>query len=92
LILIEVTVREDSILVSDIHPEFEQQAFLHALAKSQRNNPFLRVLNENIPLILLLKTIKKLNADKKFNEINLFILPKINKTQFFCKIKNCCKS
>jgi hypothetical protein len=68
---IEVTVREDSILVSDIHPEFEQQAFLHALAKSQRNNPFLRVLNENIPLILLLKTIKKLNADKKFNSTGI---------------------
>jgi hypothetical protein len=59
---------EDFILFSDIHPEFEQQAFLHALAKSQRNNPFVRVLNENVPLILLLEVIQKLNADKEFND------------------------
>lgn len=64
---IEVKIDKDYILVSDSHPEFEQQAFLHALAKSQRNNPFVRVLNENVPLILLLKVIKKLNSDKELN-------------------------
>ncbi len=60
---------ENYILFSEIHPEFEQQAFLHALAKFQRNNPFVRVLNENIPLILLLEVIKKLNNDKEFNDV-----------------------
>jgi hypothetical protein len=60
---------ENYILFSEIHPEFEQQAFLHALAKSQRNNPFVRVLNENIPLILLLEVIQKLNNDKDFNDV-----------------------
>ena len=41
------------------------------MAKSQRNNPFVRVLNENIPLILLLETIKKLNADPEFNNTGI---------------------
>ena len=50
-----------------IHPEYEQQVFLQALAKSQRKNPFVRVLNDNIPLILLLETIRKLNADPQQN-------------------------
>ena len=49
------------------HPEYEQQVFLHALAKSQRKNPFVRVLNDNIPLILLLETIRKLNSDRQQN-------------------------
>jgi hypothetical protein len=49
------------------HPEFEQQAFLNAFVKYQSNNPFRRVLNENVPLILLLRVIKKLNSDPKFN-------------------------
>jgi hypothetical protein len=47
--------------------QFEQQAFLNAFVKYQNNNPFRRVLNENIPLVLLLKTIEKLNSDKNFN-------------------------
>ena len=49
------------------HPEYEQQVFLQALAKSQRKNPFVRVLNDNIPLILLLQVIRLLNADEKQN-------------------------
>ena len=49
------------------HPEFEQQAFLNAFAKYQTNNPFRRVLNENVPLVLLLEVIKKLNSDSDFN-------------------------
>jgi len=64
---IQVDVDKDSILVSEPHPEFEQQAFLQALAKYQRNSPFIRVLNDNVPLILLLQTITKLNNDKAFN-------------------------
>ncbi len=68
---IEVKVDENYILVSESHPEFEQQAFLHALAKSQRNNPFVRVLNENVPLILLLEVIQKLNSDKELNGVGI---------------------
>lgn len=65
---IEVKVDDGYITVSDIHSEYEQQAFLHALAKSQRNNPFVRVLNENVPFVLLLEVIKKLNSDNEFND------------------------
>jgi len=44
---------------------------VQAMAKSQRSNPFVRVLNDNIPLILLLETIKKLNADPEFNNAGI---------------------
>jgi len=54
-------------LVDNEHPEFEQQAFLNAFVKYQSNNPFRRVLNENVPLILLLEVISRLNRDKDFN-------------------------
>lgn len=90
---IEVTIQERYIQVSDVHPELEQQAFLHALAKYQRNNPFVRVLNENAPLILLLEVIKKLNADKSFNnagisklEIPLIIFWKNNDSEELYKL------
>lgn len=54
-------------LINNEQPEFEQQAFLNAFVKYQSNNPFRRVLNENVPLILLLEVISKLNKDKEFN-------------------------
>lgn len=62
-------VKEDglSLWVEEVHPEYETEVFLQAFAKSQRKNPFVRVLNDNVPLILLLKTIKLLNADPEFN-------------------------
>ncbi len=70
------------------HPEYEQQVFLQALAKSQRKNPFVRVLNDNIPLILLLQTIRLLNADPRQNgcgisrrELPLLIFWKDNDAQ-----------
>ena len=53
------------------HKGFEQTAFINAFVKYQRNNPFRRVLNENIPFILLLQVIKKLNADKTFNNYGI---------------------
>ena len=53
------------------HPELEQQAFLNAFAKYQRSNPFRRVSNENAPLILLLETIKEINADPEFNDVGI---------------------
>lgn len=63
----EVTITEDGLISTVLkHPEYEQYAFLQALAKSQRKNPFVRVLNDNIPLILLLETIIKLNANPQF--------------------------
>jgi len=58
-------------LVDNEHLDFEQQAFLNAFVKYQSNNPFCRVLNENVLLILLLKVIKKLNADKDFNDAGI---------------------
>ncbi|MDA2921781.1 AlwI family type II restriction endonuclease [Patescibacteria group bacterium AH-259-L07] len=92
---IKIKIKENNILVAEPHPEFEQQAFLNALAKSQRNNPFVRVLNENVPLVLLLKVIKKLNADKNFNnagisklELPLVIYWKDNDTEkLYLRIK-----
>lgn len=54
-------------VVDSEHPEFEQQAFLNAFVKYQSNSPFRRVLNENVPLVLLLQVIKRLNADRDFN-------------------------
>ena len=66
-----VNTENGNITVTEEHPEYEQQVFLQAMAKSQRNNPFVRVLNENIPLILLLETIKKLNADPAYNNTGI---------------------
>ena len=71
---IQVNVNEgDGFVNCDVvHPEYEQQVFLQAFAKSQRHNPFVRVLNDNVPLILLLQTIKKLNADPTQNGCGIF--------------------
>lgn len=66
---IDVKIDTDSSFITCeiLHPEYEQQVFVQAMAKSQRKNPFVRVLNDNIPLILLLQTIRKLNADSSQN-------------------------
>ena len=66
-----VQIVEEQIIVEEQHPEYEQQAFLQAMCKSQRANPFVRVLNENVPLILLLEVIKKINADPDFNHAGI---------------------
>ena len=58
-------------LVDSEHLEFEQQAFLNAFVKYQSNSPFRRVLNENVPLVLLLQVITKLNADKEYNNTGI---------------------
>jgi len=50
-------------LIKSIEPEFaylENQVFLNAFVKYERNNKFRRVLNTNKPLILLLQTIQEL--------------------------------
>lgn len=84
----KVDIVDNSILVTEEHPEFEQQAFLHAFAKYQRKNPFVRVLNDNIPMILLIEVIKRLNNNPKFNgagisklELPLIIFWKNNNSQ-----------
>lgn len=53
----------NEISVSLKNPEREQSVFLQSLARSQRSNPFVKVLNDNIPLLLLLQTIRLINAD-----------------------------
>lgn len=68
---IEISIKEGVIVLTDIHPEFEQQAFLNALAKYQRKNPFVRVLNDNVPLILLLRVIQKLKEDPDLNDAGI---------------------
>jgi hypothetical protein len=50
-------------LIKSIEVEFshlENQVFLNAFVKYERNNPFRRVLNANKPLILLLQIIQEL--------------------------------
>lgn len=95
----DVCVSEDGVIsVEEVHPEYEQQAFLHAMCKSQRSNPFVKVLNDNIPLILLLQVLKKINSDHRWNgkgvtrkEIPLFIFWKNNDAealyQRICKLR-----
>ena len=55
------------IIVEEEHPEYEQQAFLQSMCKYQRSNPFVRVLNDNVPLLLLLEVLKKINANPDWN-------------------------
>ena len=64
---VDVNDAENFVSFEVVRPEYEQQVFLQAFAKSQRRNPFVRVLNDNVPLILLLQTIRKLNADPTQN-------------------------
>ena len=86
--VINVSLDNQEIKVEEVHPEYETQAFLQAMSKYQRKNPFIRVLNDNIPLILLLQTIKLLNADTAYNstgitrkELPLLIFWKDNNAQ-----------
>lgn len=61
--ILDVQISGNDISVSLRNPEREQSVFLQSLARSQRANPFVKVLNDNIPLILLLQTIRLINAD-----------------------------
>jgi len=54
-------------LLNKEKPENELMVFANAFAKYQRQNPFRRVLNKNVPLILLIQTIKLLKNDPNFN-------------------------
>lgn len=70
---IEITVTDDGMIErhSSDTPQYEQMAFMLAFAKYQRCNPFVRELNDNIPLILLLQVIQKLNADSRYNNCGI---------------------
>ena len=79
------------------NPEREQSVFLQSLARSQRANPFVRVLNDNIPLLLLLQTIRLLNSDSEYGngaglsrkEIPLLLFWKDNNaTGLYLRIKD----
>lgn len=52
-------------------PENELMVFVNAFAKYQRHNPFRRVLNKNVPLILLIQTIELLNNDPEYNNTGI---------------------
>lgn len=64
---VKIEVSDDMISREIVNPQYEQMAFMQAFAKQQRRNPFIQELNDNIPLILLLEVIKKLNADSEYN-------------------------
>lgn len=49
-----------------------QTVFLNCLSKYQTNNPFKKNLNSNVPLLLLLKTIKLLKEDPEENDAGIF--------------------
>ncbi|MDR1323462.1 MAG: AlwI family type II restriction endonuclease [Candidatus Margulisbacteria bacterium] len=59
------------LLLDQSHPENEVLVFANAFAKYQRNNPFRRILNKNIPLVLLIQTIQLLNDDPQFNNCGI---------------------
>ena len=89
---VEITVQDGLISREIVKPQNEQMAFMQAFAKQQRCNPFIRELNDNIPLILLLEEIKKLNADPAYNncgisykEIPLIIFWKDNDSEALYK-------
>lgn len=69
--VLSVQENGDMLIVEEVQPAYEAEVFLQAFAKSQRKNPFVRVLNDNVPLILLLETIKLLNADSEFNGVGI---------------------
>lgn len=53
------------------NPQYEQMAFMQAFAKYQRCNPYIRELNDNIPLILLLQVIRRLNSDSNYSNCGI---------------------
>lgn len=59
--------KSGKLLLDKEKPENELMVFANAFAKYQRHNPFRRVLNKNVPLILLIQTIKLLNNDPAYN-------------------------
>lgn len=84
---IEISETGNLLLAAELNenPELEEQAFLNALVKYQRNNPFRRVLNENAPFTLVLEVLRLLKEDNTMSdaginvkEIPLFLCAKDN--------------
>ncbi len=69
--IVNITIENDIVNRSIINPEYEQLVFLQAFARQQRCNPFIRELNDNIPLILLLQVIERLNNNPRFNNAGI---------------------
>ena len=94
---IEISETGNLLLTADLNenPELEEQAFLNALVKYQRNNPYRRVLNENAPFTLVLKVLKLLKEDDEtsnsginMKEIPLFLCARDNNPKtIYNKIK-----
>ena len=82
-------------LLDKENPQNEQMVFANAFAKYQRHNPFRRVLNNNVPLILLIETINLLNNGIDYNgtgiskkELPILLCWKNNNAQeLYIKIK-----
>lgn len=68
---VSIEIVDDLVNREVVHPEYEQMAFLQSFAKQQRCNPFIRELNDNIPLILLLQTIRLINNDPEYNNCGI---------------------
>lgn len=68
---VNIKVKGDIISREIIHPEYEQMAFLQSFCKQQRCNPFIRELNDNIPLILLLKVIRRINNNTLYGNCGI---------------------
>ena len=64
---VSIKVNDGVITREAVKPQNERIVFLNAFARHQRGNPFIRELNHNIPLVLLLEVITKLNADPEYN-------------------------
>ena len=69
----------DAISEEKVNDEKIQNIFLNTMAKYQTSNPYRKVLNDNVPLVLLLQVIKMLrDSDESFSgisrqELSLFI-------------------
>lgn len=69
----------DAILEEKVNDEKIQNIFLNTMAKYQTSNPYRKVLNDNVPLVLLLQVIKMFrDSDESFSgisrqELSLFI-------------------
>ncbi len=62
----------DALNETPANDEKIQKVFLNALMKYQTSNPFRKNANDNAPLPLLLRVIKRLKEDKEENDAGIF--------------------
>ncbi|MCI9017090.1 MAG: AlwI family type II restriction endonuclease [Clostridia bacterium] len=72
---IEISETGNLLLATELNqnPELEEQAFLNALVKYQRKNPFRRVLNENAPFTLVLEVLRLIKQDPSMSNTGINI-------------------